>query len=145
MKLQKKLSLFFIIQIFIFTFSMFILATQIILPSYKNIEHQNAISKSQLIKKILTNEVAHLEYLTEDWAYWDDMYSYVDTLSTQFIDVNLNMASLNTANIPTMLIFNADGKLLHIYNTNSYNAPKNQDNFSKDLISSSVGTLAYSF
>jgi len=28
---------------------------------------------------------------------------------------------------------------------NGYNAPKNQDNFSKDLISSSVGTLAYSF
>lgn len=109
MSLKKKLLLFFLTQLFFFALTLSLYITEILLPSYENLEKQHASKSISRLKSMLNNEVEHFALLSKDWAYWDDLYHQVDHLSSDFIKSNLDETALDSINLHTVLIFDKSG------------------------------------
>jgi signal transduction histidine kinase/CheY-like chemotaxis protein len=48
-----------------------------------------------------------------DWAYWNDMYKFVNGDNAGFVDANLSASSLATIGVDVIVIFDPDGKVVY--------------------------------
>jgi hypothetical protein len=56
----------------------------LILRKFENIEHNDVARSVEVMRKALVTKNTEIETVSRDFARWDDMYSYVSTLDSNF-------------------------------------------------------------
>src|SRR6187455_3825551 len=84
----------------------------LILRKFENIE-QNDVSRSvEIMRKALVAKNTEIETTSRDYARWDDMYSYVSTLDSNFEYQNFSEAGLYEMNVDFVWLLDPKEKLL---------------------------------
>jgi len=84
----------------------------LILRKFENIE-QNDVSRSvEIMRKALVAKNTEIETTSRDYARWDDMYSYVSTLDSNFEYQNFSEAGLDEMNVDFVWLLDPHEKLL---------------------------------
>lgn len=88
-------------------FSLFlgqIIHTKLILPDYIKLEKEFAQKDIIRCAEAIDNEVYHLNILAGDWAFWDEMYGFVEEQHSAFYAANLEMETLTETGIDLIFI-----------------------------------------
>lgn len=74
----------------IVTISEFFVQRYFVYNAFVTLEKEDAENDMNRITQALDNEITHLNNLNNDWATWDDSYSFVDNKNDKFIESNLS-------------------------------------------------------
>jgi diguanylate cyclase (GGDEF)-like protein/PAS domain S-box-containing protein len=84
----------------------------LILRKFENIE-QNDVSRSiEIMRKALVTKNSEIELVSRDFARWDAMYSYAQTLDAKFEYENFSEAGLDEVNVDIVWVLDPKDKLL---------------------------------
>ena len=108
-------------KIVIVTFMMFALLTvllivashTILLSSFSNLEIRDTSKNTDKIEQAISWEALSIDRTARDWAYWDDTYNFVNTLSPEYIESNLDENTLYDLDLNIMLFVNKSGVMVH--------------------------------
>jgi diguanylate cyclase (GGDEF)-like protein/PAS domain S-box-containing protein len=87
----------------------------LILRKFENIE-QNDVSRSlEIVRKALVTKNTEIELVSRDFARWDAMYSYAQTLDPKFEYENFSEAGLDEVNVDLVWVLDTNNKLLSTF------------------------------
>ena len=84
----------------------------IIFPSFLSLEREEAIKDSKRSVLAIKREIHHLNNLCMDWAFWDDTYDFVKSLSNEYIESNLVLSTFTASSINLLYISDTNGKVI---------------------------------
>jgi diguanylate cyclase (GGDEF)-like protein len=92
-----------------------------ILPSFMNLENDEAIRNIDRVNGAIINEIKHLDVICHDWGAWDDSYEFMENGSQEFKDGSLSIESFVTANLNMIFYLKPTGEIYwgKIYNLTS--------------------------
>jgi signal transduction histidine kinase len=82
-----------------------------ILAGFSEIETKETLGNIALAQRIIGNDLSELETTASDWAWWDDTYSFMGTMSQSYIDSTLADASLQNIHVNVILFIDTNGSL----------------------------------
>ncbi|MDF2614854.1 MAG: diguanylate cyclase [Clostridia bacterium] len=83
---------------------------------YIKTNHGQQITQSfNVINHILNNEYESMKRTALDWAHWDDTYTFINDLNSNYISSNLTYSTLDSLDLKMMLFLDSKGSIL--YNT----------------------------
>ncbi len=94
MPLKIKALIILLLFFFLFAAANFGIHQYVILPGFKSLEAKEAIKDMRYCIRAVQNEIHQIDTLCHDWAAWDDLYSFMESPSSQFIKTNLNMDTM---------------------------------------------------
>jgi len=109
-------------KIVIVTFTMFALLTvflivashTILLSSFSDLEARDTIKNTGKIEQAIAWEALSIDRTARDWAYWDDTYHFVNTLSPEYIESNLDENTLYDLDLNIMLFVNKSVRVVGV-------------------------------
>lgn len=81
--------------------------------SYGRLEQQSAQRNLQRVEEVLASDLEQLRILTEDWAAWNDTYTFIDGQNPDYFDSNLAHNSLASLELNMMIFVNAEGEIIY--------------------------------
>ena len=84
----------------------------VILPSYADLEKEEALEDINRCLDALDREIAHLDTVTHDWAAWDDTYQFVQDANDGYRQSNLLQQTFIDNRINAILIFNLQKEMI---------------------------------
>ncbi|TVQ09868.1 MAG: HAMP domain-containing protein [Leptolyngbya sp. DLM2.Bin27] len=81
--------------------------------SYSRLEQQDAQRNLQRVDEALEGDLAQIHRLTEDWAAWNDTYSFIQDRNPDFIKSNLSKYALESLWLNAVALVNRDGELVY--------------------------------
>jgi diguanylate cyclase (GGDEF)-like protein/PAS domain S-box-containing protein len=94
----------------------------LILRKFENIE-QNEVSRSvEVMRKALVTKNTEIETVSRDFARWDDMYSYVSSLDSNFEYQNFSEAGLDEMNVDLVWLLDPKEKLISSFENDTDDA-----------------------
>jgi sensor domain CHASE-containing protein len=103
----------------------------LILRKFENIEHNDVARSVEVMRKALVTKNTEIETVSRDFARWDDMYSYVSTLDTNFEYQNFSEAGLDEMNVDLVWLLDPKEKLLSSFENDTddarYHHPASDD------------------
>ncbi|MEM7793820.1 MAG: CHASE4 domain-containing protein, partial [Cyanobacteria bacterium P01_C01_bin.118] len=81
--------------------------------SYTQLERQDAQRNLERVSEVITSDLEQLQFLTEDWAAWDDAYAFIKDASPQFIDSNFEDNVFASLELNFIVFVNIEGKIVH--------------------------------
>lgn len=84
----------------------------IILPSFTDLECQEAQKDLQRCVRAVTREVEHLDTLCWDWSCWDDTYDFVESLSNEYVESNLVLSTFTASGLNLIYVIDTDGTVV---------------------------------
>jgi sensor domain CHASE-containing protein len=82
----------------------------VLLESFLELEAQSARHSLKEVDNAIQSRLELLDTINRDWAWWDDIYSFVETRSPEFIASNLNDETLANMKLDLLGFFDPDGK-----------------------------------
>lgn len=109
MKLHTRLILLLAL-----TFGVFLsIATSIIYsviqPAFEKLEQAEAVTNVKRVQKALANEVAEVDQQLIDWGNWDDTKEFALNRTPEYIESNLNAASITNIGLSFMAFYSVQG------------------------------------
>ncbi|MDM8515508.1 CHASE4 domain-containing protein [Desulfobacterales bacterium HSG16] len=104
---------FFLIMLFLFIFMIgidIISSRYFVLPSFKQLEHNEALHYIENATHMIKREIRYLDSLCHDWSAWNDTYDFIKTQSPDYIDANLVPSSFTDNKINLIMIYDSDRK-----------------------------------
>lgn len=89
MSLRLKITLLLFAVISVSVVANFLIQRVAVLPSFRQLEHEEALADWNRCQKAIEREIATLDSLCFDWASWDDAYAYVQGNNPAFYEANL--------------------------------------------------------
>jgi sensor domain CHASE-containing protein len=71
----------------------------VILPSFHELENDEAKKNIERCIDAIKREAHHLDKLASDWSVWDDTYKFAKTGNRDFIHSNLQMETLDRKSV----------------------------------------------
>ncbi|MEM0981667.1 MAG: adenylate/guanylate cyclase domain-containing protein, partial [Cyanobacteria bacterium P01_H01_bin.58] len=81
--------------------------------SYGQLEKQDAQRNLQRIEEVLTSDLNQLQFLTEDWAAWNDAYTFIDDVNPDFIDSNFEDNVFASLELNFIVFVNTEGDIVY--------------------------------
>lgn len=111
MNIGKKISFLQISLIVSFVTVIFVITHYIWGGNYLKIE-QSQVKENVLRSSVAwSEEVGYLYSLVEDWAPWDELYSFVDHPEEPFVENNLTDSAMSNLHLNVVLITDREGKV----------------------------------
>ncbi len=85
----------------------------IFMRGFQHVENDFAHRNLARITGLLEDELERLLSTVGDWAPWDDTYEFMESADSQYIEQNLNKATLLNLQLNLMLFFHPDHTLKH--------------------------------
>lgn len=82
----------------------------ILLSSFAHLEEQRAVRNAKMADGSIGNEVENLDYITRDWAWWDETYAYVADRNEAFEKDNLNDITIAALKLNAIIFINGAGR-----------------------------------
>lgn len=111
MSLRTKVILILAPSVALVTFVLFFVLSAQMMAGYERIE-TNAINEhvSRTVDTFTRSDIVDL--CRGDWAYWDDVYTFVADRNPGFIETNIGAQSFADLSIDTMIFVNASGEIV---------------------------------
>lgn len=128
MKLRTKI-LFIIFSIWLLIFAISYVGSQrIILKSYLEIEHKLALADVNRVGRAIYLMAEGVATTLNSWALWDDAYQFMGDKNTAFIQANLEIPVMASADLDAILFYDQQGKpfftrMLNLDRTKEINLP----------------------
>ena len=110
--LQSKVSLTLAALIAVFVAASWLVLDIVITPAFEELELKTAQSDLKRAEMSLQSDLYNLHTVTSDWAYWDDIYLYVQGANPGFEDSNLDRTTLDTLGLDFIAVLAADSSLV---------------------------------
>lgn len=111
MNIGKKISFLQISLIVSFVTVIFVITHYIWGGNYLKIE-QSQVKENVLRSSVAwSEEVGYLYSLVEDWAPWDELYSFVDHPEEPFVENNLTDSAMSNLHLNVVLITDREGQI----------------------------------
>ena len=81
--------------------------------SYAQLERQDAQRNLERIAEVITSDLEQLQFLTEDWAAWDDAYTFLEDVNPQFIDSNFEDNVFASLELNFIIFASVEGEIVH--------------------------------
>lgn len=112
MRLRTKILIILSVAFILFEVIEYSAQKFIIFPSFLKLEKADALENLARVKQAITREAHHLSNFGRDWGSWDDTYSFVKTLSKQYIKANLTIDTFLNNNINLIYYIGTSGKII---------------------------------
>ncbi len=80
--------------------------------SVVSIEQAQARADLGRVRAVMDNELASIDSIAADWAYWDDTYRFLQTGDPDFIETNLDPISITNLSLNLMAFVRNDGEVV---------------------------------
>src|SRR5579872_5649463 len=112
MKIRAKVVALLALLFVVLGVSEFLVAHRILLPSFAELEHEDARTAMQRISYALDARLQGLELSAVDWGDWSETYAFVKDHNRFFATVNVSPTSLRQINSNVILIVDLDGNVV---------------------------------
>ncbi|WP_440948642.1 CHASE4 domain-containing protein [Methanosarcina sp. T3] len=113
MDVSKKLLIVTFTMFALLTMLLIVAAHTILLSSFSDLETRDTIKNTGKIEQAIAWEALSIDRTARDWAFWDDTYKFVNTLSPEYIESNLDDSTLYDLDLNVMLFVNESGVLVY--------------------------------
>jgi len=134
LKLRFKTLLYIGIALCVLITAFCTLSFYVILSSFNSIEENQAFKNAGRLTEIVRKELSRIETLANDWALWDDSYSFVGNGNPSFVDTNLQDQMIANLNINVLIFMDTAGKI--IYGTAFDSVKKTKEPLSEGILES---------
>ena len=111
MSLQNKFLIILGLLFISFGLMQFAINQIFILPSFIRLENDKALQNLSRTNKSIHNEIRRLDDVCHDWSAWDDTYEFMENGSQEYINSNLTLESLITADLNLILFLKTNGEM----------------------------------
>jgi len=113
MSLRRKNFIAIITTLITLVVILFVVSQSIILRQF-NQQQEEAIAISMLRAQYAVNQqFESLATTSNDWAYWDDTYQFVQDANPTYINLNLDEATLQNLQLDFMIFMNTAGEVVY--------------------------------
>lgn len=131
MKLKNKVILGISILFLVMTICLLIVFYRMTIKNFELLEEEIVIKNVERSVNSISFELKNIERINEDWAYWDDIYYYIQDLNEQYDQVNLRLESFRNINMNFFIMIDNDGKIIK---TRSFDFENNLEyEFNEDI------------
>jgi sensor domain CHASE-containing protein len=82
----------------------------VLMESFQELEIHSAKHSLKEVSNAIQSRLELLDTINRDWAWWDDVYSFIETRSPEFITSNLTDETFTSMNLDFLGFFDRDGK-----------------------------------
>ncbi len=83
------------------------------LSNFLELEQADTLQNVERVQNAISTQGGYLDYITEDWACWDDTYKFVEDRNQQYIDANIQNQTLTALKINMIIFVNNSGSLVY--------------------------------
>ncbi|HWQ49613.1 MAG TPA: CHASE4 domain-containing protein [Methanosarcina sp.] len=83
------------------------------LSTFLRLEEKDTLDNIERVQNAILTEQGYLDYIAQDWACWDNTYSFVEDRNQTFIQENIQNHTLAELKINVMLFVNNSGSLVY--------------------------------
>ena len=87
-------------------------ASVILIKGITQLEYNDTLKNTLRVREALNNELQQLNSLADDYAMWDESYSFVKNKNKEFIETNLTDETFSRLNINMLVFITNDGAQL---------------------------------
>lgn len=124
MPIRLKVTVLVVFLAFISIFSIYFVSEKILINKFDAIEDERVLLNLNRASNAYETIVQHLNNFTSDYAYWDDMFSFINTKDPKFIGANFVPQTLS--NMKANIVVILDNNYQIVYKT-SYDLENNTE------------------
>jgi len=113
MKMRVKVLTLLAILILAVFVALYIIVSTVFLQSFSSLEREKTVESVTRTTNMLSIELTDISSRVSDWAFWDDTYSFVQTLNESYILLNLDDSVFTNLRLNLMLFINTSGKIVY--------------------------------
>lgn len=83
------------------------------LSNLNELEQADTLENMERVQEAVFTEQTYLDNIAQDWACWNDTYSYIDNRNQQFIDSNVQNQTFTGLKINTIIFVNSTGSVVY--------------------------------
>jgi len=111
MGLQEKMTLALGLMLIALVAILYIGERRVIQQGFAILEEHDALKDVERALLGLAERQKPLEMSVQDWAYWDDMYAFVEDRNEAFIEGNLTQGAMTTLRLHLLMVLDSSGAL----------------------------------
>ena len=112
MKLRQKTLIILLLTAFSLIIAQIAIAVQMT-QNFTKFEESDVEREVRKVLNIVDNEMSSLSITTQDWAYWDDTYKFMQDQNQEYIKSNLGDTSVDNLRLNLMLYVNLQGQIVY--------------------------------
>ena len=110
--LQRKVSVALLITMAAFAAISYVILSMVIAPAFDELELSAARTDLVRAERAIQTDIENLEYISLDWAPWDDIYEYVLGNNPGFRKSNLDRPTLTNLDLDMVAVYALDSRLM---------------------------------
>lgn len=110
--IRQKTWLSIILTLFSLIVVLYFVLSNILMNEFAHVEQTDTSDDVSRVTDALSGEISKLDLIVQDWANWDDSYSFIDDHNQDYINANLNDLTLIRLNLRFIAYYNTDNQLV---------------------------------
>lgn len=90
------------------------------LSNFLELEQANTLQDVGRVQNAVSTQQGYLDYINQDWAYWNDTYNFIEDRNQNYSNVNLQNQTLAGIKVNVMLFVNNSGSLVYAKSVDLY-------------------------
>ena len=91
---------------------MYVISNTILTPSYADLENASMHTNVERLISAMDSKLSYMDAFNYDWAAWDDTYSFIEDVNTEYIDSNLVDETFIGGQLNLMVFVNSSGQVV---------------------------------
>lgn len=87
-------------------------SSTLLLAGFAKFEQQDTVRNVKRAVDVLSDEIDKLSFTANDWAAWDDAYAFIEDENPDYIQTNLNDATIARLRLDMMLYIHRSGRIV---------------------------------
>ena len=112
MRLRGKILIVLSITLALLVFGLYTLATATVMKGFVELESDSMRTDVRRVRDALARDINVLAEKTGDWAYWDDLYNFIEKPDERFVTSTVSDAALNSMRVDALIVVDTTGKSL---------------------------------
>lgn len=112
MTLRHKILLIFGATLVSLNLVLYAASSTILLNRFNKLEKERVRQNVERVIEALANEQNQLNSIAQDWAPWDETYSFINDSNKRYIKANLDDQTFGNLRLNMMLFLNSDGQIV---------------------------------
>jgi len=113
MKLREKTLILIGITVACSIIVMYIASNVILVGGFQTLEEQNTLQNIQLATNALSSEISDLNKTINDWAVWDDTYTFMKNHNSEYIRSNIVNSTFEGLKLNLILYIDNSGNIVY--------------------------------
>jgi len=113
MKIRYKIWFLIIFIMTVTIISINVIANSVLDSSFRSLEENKLTIDVERFHNALNNEINQLDAAVGDWSAWDDTYLFLGGENNEFIDKNIDNATMTNLRTDVMIYTNTSGNILY--------------------------------